>query len=175
MSKKINIIIGAVIFFILVLFSLSFSAEEEGETFTITTYYPSPYGVYKELRLYPNTSPNPCDSNSNNKGAMYYNDSDNQVYVCNGTAWKTLGSGCPDVPGANQNNCWLDVDGELESVPDGNVADGHLLRHAGENLPVVVLRHKPFLLCFRYGFALADRLGGGTLWGDRFQIRPIRS
>jgi len=45
--------------------------------------------VYKELRLYPNTSPNPCDTN--NKGAMYNNATDNQVYVCNGSSWKTLG------------------------------------------------------------------------------------
>jgi len=59
------------------------------ESFTITTYYPSPYGVYKELRLYPNTSPSACDAN--NKGAMYYNDSDNQTYVCNGSDWKIGG------------------------------------------------------------------------------------
>lgn len=44
MSKHINII-GIVAFFILGLFSLSFAEE----SITITTYYPSPYGSYKEL------------------------------------------------------------------------------------------------------------------------------
>jgi len=53
MSKKI--IVGAVIFFMLVLFSLSFSEEQnEEESFTITTYYPSPYGSYNELTTYSN-------------------------------------------------------------------------------------------------------------------------
>jgi len=31
-------------------FYTSFGFTQEGETLTITTYYPSPYGVYKELR-----------------------------------------------------------------------------------------------------------------------------
>ena len=29
---------------------LSSFAQEEGETITVTTYYPAPYGVYKEMR-----------------------------------------------------------------------------------------------------------------------------
>lgn len=45
MFKTINII-GIAIFFILGLFSLGFSEE----SITITTYYPSPYGSYNELR-----------------------------------------------------------------------------------------------------------------------------
>jgi len=75
---------------VLSLFVFIFPLFAEEESYTITTYYPSPYGVYKELKLYPNTSPNPCDIN--NKGAMYYNDADNQVYVCDGSSWKTVGA-----------------------------------------------------------------------------------
>ncbi len=45
MSKYINII-GIATFFILGLFSLGFCEE----SMTITTYYPSPYGSYRELR-----------------------------------------------------------------------------------------------------------------------------
>lgn len=44
MFKPVNII-GIAVFFILVLFSFGFSEE----TFTITTYYPSPYGSYRQL------------------------------------------------------------------------------------------------------------------------------
>jgi len=48
---------GIIFFFILALTSFSFCAQqqEEGETFTITTYYPSPYGSYNELSTYSNT------------------------------------------------------------------------------------------------------------------------
>lgn len=50
MFKHINII-GIVVFFIFVLFSLSFAEE----TMTITTYYPSPYGSYNQLTTTGNT------------------------------------------------------------------------------------------------------------------------
>ncbi|MDP2937779.1 MAG: tail fiber domain-containing protein, partial [Candidatus Omnitrophota bacterium] len=42
---------GIVVFFIFVLFSLSFAEE----TLTITTYYPSPYGSYNQLTTTGNT------------------------------------------------------------------------------------------------------------------------
>jgi hypothetical protein len=45
MSKSFNLSV-ITLFFILSLFSLSFPAE----TITITTYYPSPFGSYRELR-----------------------------------------------------------------------------------------------------------------------------
>ncbi len=51
------------------------------ESITITTYYPAPYGVYKELRLYPNDSPTGCDDAAD-EGKMYYDDSDRQLRVC---------------------------------------------------------------------------------------------
>ena len=49
---------------------------------TITTYYPSPYGVYKELRLnpIPTASQPPC--NDNLKGTMYYDKDKDSLYVC---------------------------------------------------------------------------------------------
>ncbi len=50
MFKRTNII-GIVVFFIFVLFSLSFAEE----TLTITTYYPSPYGSYNQLTTTGNT------------------------------------------------------------------------------------------------------------------------
>jgi hypothetical protein len=55
-------------------------SQSANETLTISTYYPSPYGVYKELRLYPHTSPTACDSLT--EGNMYYNSATHEVMVC---------------------------------------------------------------------------------------------
>ncbi|MFH1230276.1 MAG: tail fiber domain-containing protein [Planctomycetota bacterium] len=88
MRKHTNIIIIA-IFFIFALFSLGFGEE----SITITTYYPSPYGVYNELQLYPHSSPvTPC--NNTTRGTMYYNSTDGQIKVCDGAGnWPTAGGG----------------------------------------------------------------------------------
>lgn len=70
--------------FIFVFCSLSFAQSDE--TITITTYYPSPYGVYKILRLYPDSEPKP-GNNCENEGEMaYYQDAadfnKNKLVVC---------------------------------------------------------------------------------------------
>lgn len=49
---KVTKITGIILVFLFVLSSLTFCEEEE---FTITTYYPSPYGSYNELTTYSNT------------------------------------------------------------------------------------------------------------------------
>ncbi len=62
------------------------------EQLTITTYYPSPYGSYNELQLYPHSSPvTAC--NATTRGTMYYDSDDNQIKVCDGTSWTNLGGG----------------------------------------------------------------------------------
>jgi hypothetical protein len=81
MNKKL--IIGILVIIIL-LHAKAFSQTQE--TLTVTTYYPSPRGVYKTLRLYPTDDYAPGGACSN-KGEMYYDDSDNQVYTCDGTKW----------------------------------------------------------------------------------------
>jgi len=72
----------------LVLFTQPCFAEE---SITITTYYPSPYGVYKTLRLYPNTDHASGDA-CTNTGEMFFNDSVQQVLVCNGNThtWQAI-------------------------------------------------------------------------------------
>lgn len=57
------------------------------ESVTITTYYPSPYGSYGELQLYPSAAPT-CDSTK--RGVMYYDDTANSIRVCNGSSWQQL-------------------------------------------------------------------------------------
>jgi hypothetical protein len=94
----------------------------EEESLTITTYYPSPYGVYKQLRLHPSNDIESDDCDDNNEGAMYYDSDDETVYVCKGEeeGWVALGGGCSDVPGADQSNCWLDVDEDGYSPRTGD-------------------------------------------------------
>ena len=90
MSKYINIL-GIAIFFIFVLFSSVFAEEE---SFTITTYYPSPYGVYKNLRLYPySVSANSDCTATNKEGDMAYSLDDHQPLYCDGYNWQPLGGG----------------------------------------------------------------------------------
>jgi len=88
---------------------------QEGETITITTYYPSPYGVYNELRANkmvigesdsgaipsPDTEgvmifkgiSEPTGSNDQQDGALYYDDSEHKFKYYDGSAgtWKEMG------------------------------------------------------------------------------------
>ena len=60
------------------------------ETLTITTYYPSPYGVYNELRLFPHTPPTVnCDSSQ--VGLLYYDNNPTSVglKVCTASGWQS--------------------------------------------------------------------------------------
>ena len=63
---------------LLLIFPLLALAQEE---ITITTYYPSPHGVYQELRLYPTDTP-PSECNEANEGAIYYDSNTKQIMVC---------------------------------------------------------------------------------------------
>ncbi|MBM3248779.1 MAG: tail fiber domain-containing protein [Candidatus Omnitrophica bacterium] len=71
-----------------------FSAVAYGqtlETITLTTYYPSPYGVYSALRMLP-TNIDPL-SGCSTKGEMFYHSTNNTVYICDGSNWKDIGGG----------------------------------------------------------------------------------
>jgi hypothetical protein len=65
----------------------------EDESLTITTYYPSPYGVYNELQANilrfgtgKEKESTVCDSTK--EGQVIYDDSENKMYICNGTKWE---------------------------------------------------------------------------------------
>lgn len=71
-------------YFVLVIFLPVVFAED----ITITTYYPSPYGVYNTLRLYPNnnaTAGNACA----NLGEMFYSQTSDQILICKGSVTST--------------------------------------------------------------------------------------
>jgi len=77
------------------------------EQMTITTYYPAPYGVYNTLRLFPHDTYTPGAACSN-PGEMYYDASDNEVYICDGTTnlWESLG--------------WWTLDGNTTDIVNTN-------------------------------------------------------
>lgn len=87
---KTNLLISILLFLGIV--SFAFAAE----TITVDTYYPSPYGVYNTLWLYPhdNTDPN---GGCSTRGELYFDDSDNSIYYCDGANWIAVGtkSGLP--------------------------------------------------------------------------------
>jgi microcystin-dependent protein len=93
---------------------------------TLTTYYPSPYGEYQQIKLNPNdNAPGVCSSS--NEGAMFYSRSSHEIRVCqqagDAYAWSPLGGGAPtgmvaafamtSVPSG-----WLICDGSLKLKVD---------------------------------------------------------
>ncbi len=85
-------IIGVVIFLAFILPSFVFCDTSPGESLTITTYYPSPFGVYKYLRLFPHDEQTPGAACSR-PGEMYYDASDKALYICSDYTWKTVSGG----------------------------------------------------------------------------------
>lgn len=63
---------------LMVALSVCFPAFSQ-ENITISTYYPSPFGVYETLRLFPTTQPGaiPCE-----EGTMYFDINTQQVMIC---------------------------------------------------------------------------------------------
>ncbi|MDD2680082.1 MAG: hypothetical protein PHO03_04735 [Candidatus Omnitrophica bacterium] len=81
----------------LVLICLCLPAAFAEDTLTITTYYPSPYGVYKTLRLYPNDDNTPGGECAN-EGEIVFDKSESQLYTCRGTpslTWQVVGGSIP--------------------------------------------------------------------------------
>lgn len=72
-------------------FVLSSSAEE---TITITTYYPSPYGVYKVLQVHPGVQP----TEPGEEGQIYYDAAAHVLKFYNGTGWQEFGVTGGDIP-----------------------------------------------------------------------------
>jgi hypothetical protein len=88
------------IFFLSITSLFLFNSIALSETITLTTYYPAPFGVYNELRLYPHNNPSVC--NASTEGTMYYNSDDHQVYVCGESGvWQNLGWWRSDDGGAS--------------------------------------------------------------------------
>ncbi len=81
------------ILFLAAVFCLSFSSFAE-ETITITTYYPSPYGVYKVLQVHPGPQP----TEPGEEGQIYYDAAAHVLKFYNGTGWQEFGVTGGDIP-----------------------------------------------------------------------------
>jgi hypothetical protein len=74
-------------FFIFTISAVCFGQSSNNESITISTYYPSPTGVYHTLRFQPNSAfapGNPCST----EGEASYNKTNNDLYVCKGSTLK---------------------------------------------------------------------------------------
>ncbi|MFA5271539.1 MAG: hypothetical protein WC412_04250, partial [Candidatus Omnitrophota bacterium] len=105
---KKSFIFGLLAASLIFVFSAPLKAQN-AETLTITTYYPSPMGVYQNLRLFPvATAPlSACDS-ADEEGIIYYNNAagQNQLMICRETApltfnWQPVGGGFWGLSGNN--------------------------------------------------------------------------
>ena len=70
--------------------------QNASDSISISTYYPSPHGVYKTIKLIPDSTRDPIDCDSSKRGEIYFDDVNNQVKVCkedqSGTwTWSVLG------------------------------------------------------------------------------------
>ena len=97
-----------ILFFIGFLCPLGFAQDE---TLTITTYYPSPYGVYRNLRLHPATAEPSCAS-ADDEGVMYYDSNSDTVRVCVADADAEDGYDLYDIGGI-QAGFWTQTDTNL--------------------------------------------------------------
>lgn len=106
---KINKIVLVILFLLSLFMAQGYSAPKE-ETITITTYYPSPKGVYKSLRLFPSSGSrvnDPCLPAQ--EGEMFYNKDDHTPFICSDRKWKAL----PGTGGAPA-GIWQKCSGEGE-------------------------------------------------------------
>jgi hypothetical protein len=70
-----------------------FAQSSTEESITFTTYYPAPYGVYNEMRLYPHTS---TSCNATQEGLMYYDGTNHKLQICSSSgSWADVGSAAP--------------------------------------------------------------------------------
>jgi len=71
-----------ILFLFIVLFvsCVLIPVQVKAETLSLTSYYPSPFGVYSTLRLVPTANgPSPCEA-----GTLYVSSTDGRLYICNG-------------------------------------------------------------------------------------------
>lgn len=114
---KIIVFVGMILFF-----GASFCLAEE--SITITTYYPSPYGVYKELR-----------AKRTAVGDNYY---DSSGYCWEGTCTTTIDSGADLIVegnvgiGTTSPTATLHVNGDIKAVLP-NIGGSPMVYNAGQN------------------------------------------
>jgi hypothetical protein len=119
MLKKIL----GIVFLVSGFWGLVSSASAQTESITFTTYYPSPYGVYKNLRIYPSSGTG-LGGTCSNEGEMYYDQTARSLFICSGTpststlTWTAVG-------GAAGSSWWTQAGNNLyPNEGDWNVGIG---------------------------------------------------
>jgi hypothetical protein len=103
MHNNKTIFIALIVFLAVAMFNLPCFAQTT-EQLDITTYYPSPTGVYQQLRLFPKDFDTTAICNGK-EGTLAFHATDNALYVCDGTGqWKRV-----DRPTALQPAGWITV------------------------------------------------------------------
>jgi len=136
-----NCAISALASCLLLLFEVSaFCQSNQTDSVTITTYYPSPQGVYRTLRFFPTPQP-PCGADQ--EGLMYYNNTAHWLNLCwyNGTAynWTAVGVGASGDPywAENAANHNINNTNSGQFVGIGTTTPTEKLTVVGGNITVV--------------------------------------
>jgi hypothetical protein len=79
--------IARIVIWVGIAYYLSLTALFAQETITITTFFPSPDGVFNTLRLFPTVVP---AGNCAENGTLAYNSNDDMVYLCTAGAWQPI-------------------------------------------------------------------------------------
>jgi hypothetical protein len=99
--------------------AICFAQSNQTETLTITTYYPSPYGVYRNLKLNPSNLP----TTGVDRGVMYFDNSTNLLRYYNGSSWVNLTEGgTSGEPGGQNSSYVFTVSGNNPVCPPGTTA-----------------------------------------------------
>ena len=96
---------------VLAIASISFASDGQGEQLTITTYYPSPYGVYKTLRLFP--FPDCGSVGGCQNGELCTQEGTGNFYICRSSSWELVGGGF-----------WAGSGNNIYNINSGNVGVG---------------------------------------------------
>ncbi len=168
---RLKMVVFSLFISIVILVSCALVLAEE--SISITTYYPSPYGVYNEMRLYPHSIPiTSCDSTT--EGTMFYNDSAQELQVCTASGlWKSgggfwVGSG-NDIYNTNSGNVGigtntpefkLSFENEGGIISKGTLGAGANLVTAGSGVKMMWYPRKA---AFRAG---GLDVGSGTQWNN---------
>jgi len=70
--------------------TLGLAQINTNEKVTVTAYYPSPYGVYNELRLTRGHLGMAGECNANSAGTMYFDSSGNVLKICDGVSYQAV-------------------------------------------------------------------------------------
>ena len=78
MVRRIVLIFGYLFFSLATVY-----AANVPEKITISAYYPSATGAYNTVTLATIANPGDCSGGTPPLGKMYYNSTDNSLYICN--------------------------------------------------------------------------------------------